>query len=133
MFERLKNENAEGVVFKRHDSAYKAGRPASGGCQLKFKFVATLSAIVAKKNDKRSVALELLDGKKRVGVGNVTIPPGVGVPSAGPIIEIRYLYCFPKGALFQPCYLGRRDDVDESACDIGQLKYKAEGSDEDDA
>jgi hypothetical protein len=30
-FDRLKAENAEGVVFKNKDAPYTAGRPASGG------------------------------------------------------------------------------------------------------
>lgn len=130
---RLQSEEQEGVVFKRIDSIYVPGRPASGGNHLKFKFYATASCIVAKINAKRSVSLELRDGGKTVGVGNVTIPPNHSVPPKGSVIEVRYLYAFPKGALFQPTYLGQRDDIEADACTTKQLKYKPDAAEDDDA
>ena len=44
------------------------GRPNSGGTQLKHKFYATCSAVVSKINDKRSVELRLLNGKRWIPV-----------------------------------------------------------------
>jgi bifunctional non-homologous end joining protein LigD len=126
MFDALRRLKAEGVVFKRHAAPYTPGRPASGGDQLKLKFTATASCIVAKPNKaKRSAALELLDGGKRVAVGNVTISANQPIPKAGDIVEVRFLYAFPGGSLFQPVCLGVRDDVGLDACTIGQLKFKA--------
>src|SRR5207247_598059 len=55
MFQRLKSEGREGVVFKHINAPYMAGRPNSGGPQRKFKFHATASFIVGKINAKRSV------------------------------------------------------------------------------
>jgi bifunctional non-homologous end joining protein LigD len=125
---RLRREDAEGVVFKYHASPYAPGRPASGGSQLKLKFYATASCLVAGANaGRRSVALELYAagrGVGRVGVGSVTIPPNHAVPSRGDIVEVRYLHAYPGGSLYQPVYLGRRDDVAPDACDLAQLKYK---------
>ena len=115
---------AEGVVFKRLDAPYTAGRPASGGPQLKFKFCETASFIVSHINAKRSVSLMLLDGSKTVPVGNVTIPPNEKIPVMGATIECRYLYCFKGGSIFQPVYLGERDDIPSEECVISQLKYK---------
>lgn len=135
LFERLKSAQIEGVVFKQCAAPYTAGRPASGGSQLKYKFYTTASVIVAKVNgDKRSVALELVAGKnKRVSAGNVTIPPNHAIPKPGAIVEIRYLYVIRgSGSLFQPVYLGVRDDIDVRACSVGQLKYRA-GDEDDDA
>jgi bifunctional non-homologous end joining protein LigD len=139
VLERLKKEGREGVVFKDTHAKYVAGRPASGGSQLKFKFYATCSCVVSKVNAKRSVALELLnilrerlDGKATVGVGNCTIPPNHAVPKVGDIVEIRYLYCYKGGSLYQPTYLGIRDDIDNTACVLSQLKYRAK-DDEDEA
>ena len=63
LFRHLQAERKEGVVFKRLDAPYTPGRPNSGGNQLKHKFYATCSAVVAKINDKRSVELRLLNGK----------------------------------------------------------------------
>jgi bifunctional non-homologous end joining protein LigD len=61
LFRQLRQNRKEGVVFKRHDAPYAAGRPASGGTQLKLKFTATCSCIVAGANgSRRSVRLELL-------------------------------------------------------------------------
>ena len=132
LFSCLKIKNAEGVVFKRHDAPYTPGRPASGGSQLKFKFYASASCIVAKVNQgKRSVALELVgDAGQGVSVGNVTIPPNSKVPQPGTMVEVRYLYAYPGGSLYQPLYLGIRDDIAAEACTTAQLKYRA-ASEED--
>lgn len=125
LFERLKAENSEGVVFKRSDAVHVAGRPHSGGSQLKFKFHETASFIVEKANRKRSVSLVLLDGEKLVPVGNVTIPANHDLPQVGACVEVRYLYAYFGGCIFQPVYLGVRDDIRAEECVIGQLKYKA--------
>jgi bifunctional non-homologous end joining protein LigD len=123
---KLRDQKKEGIVFKDRQAPYTPGRPARGGPQLKFKFCATASCIVAGANgSKRSVKLELLDGSRRVGIGNVTIPANHSVPGKGAIVEVRYLYAYPGGSLFQPVYLGKRDDVDVRACTVSQLKFKA--------
>jgi len=126
MLIRLRKERKEGIVFKRHTGHYMPGRPASGGDQLKLKFTATASCIVAGANgSRRSVKLELLDGARRISVGNVTIPPNHLVPAVNQIVEVRYLYAYPGGSLYQPVYLGKRDDVGTDACTTGQLKFKS--------
>ena len=126
MWERLRRENREGIVFKKLDAPYTPGKPNSGGPQLKFKLVATLSAIVAKVNAKRSVELGLFNGRTLVSCGNVTIPANHKIPPAGAIVEVRYLYAFREsGVLFQSVYLGLRDDVDPGECIVQQLKFKA--------
>ncbi|MEO9254019.1 MAG: WGR domain-containing protein [Tepidiformaceae bacterium] len=128
---RLRQANREGIVFKRHVAVYSPGRPASGGDQVKFKFTATASCMVAGVNkSKRSVALELFDGKSRVGVGSVTIPPSTPIPTADTIIDVRYLYAYLGGSLYQPVYLGPRDDIEAEQCVLGQLKYKSAESEE---
>ena len=133
MLAQLQKQNREGAVFKRHDAPYSPGRPASGGNQLKLKFYSTASCIVAAVNrGKRSVAIELCDGDQRVAVGNVTIPPGRPVPKPGEIIEARYLYAYPGGSLFQPVFLGRRDDLAAAECKLAQLKFRA-GAEDDEA
>ena len=97
LWQGLRRENREGIVFKRLDAPFAPGKPNSGGPQLKFKFVATLSAVVAKINVQRSVE------------------------------HTRYLYAYRDSlALYQPVYLGPRDDVDPGECLVSQLKFKAE-------
>lgn len=125
-FKELKDDSVEGVVFKKNNSLYQAGRPNSGGTQLKFKFYDTASLIVSKINDKRSVGMSLLEDVKEVFVGNVTISVNKNVPKEGEIIEVRYLYAYQNGSLYQPTFLMVRDDIDRSECVLGQLKYKNE-------
>jgi bifunctional non-homologous end joining protein LigD len=127
LWERLRRENREGIVFKRLDAPYVPGKPNQGGPQLKFKFVATLSAIVAKVNIQRSVEISLFKGRNLVSCGNVTIPANHQIPPIGAVVEVRYLYVFRDSlSLYQPVYLGLRDDVDPGECLVSQLKYKAE-------
>ena len=47
------------------------------------------------------------------------------------VVEVKYLYAFLGGSLFQPVCLGEREDTELTACVIGQLKYKASGEDEE--
>lgn len=124
----LKRKNAEGVVFKVLSAPYSAGRPNSGGSQRKFKFVATCTCRVAGRNGtKRSVSLQMCGG---VDVGNVTIPANHDIPNVGDLVEIRYLYYFKGGSLFQPVYLGYRDDIDHPDSKES-LKVKADGGDDE--
>jgi len=126
LYDKLYQENAEGVVFKKHDSKYQAGRPNSGGNQVKFKFYDTVSVIVQKINDKRSVGMALLENGKEVFVGNVTISVNKEIPKKGDIIEVRYLYAYKGGSLYQPTFLNVRTDIDKEECMLSQLKYKPE-------
>jgi bifunctional non-homologous end joining protein LigD len=124
LFDTLIKESAEGVVFKYKKAPYAPGRPASGGHFLKFKFYATASVVVSSVNAQRSVNMKMLDGKNWVEVGKVTIPSNKQVPKKDDVIEVRYLYAYRGGSLFQTVYLGLRDDVDQDECTMSQLKYK---------
>jgi predicted DNA-binding WGR domain protein len=127
----LKREKAEGVVFKLKTSPYTPGRPNSGGPQLKHKFVATLSAVVAKVNAQRSVGLRLLNHEGWQAIGNVTIPANHKVPPVGAVVEIRYLYAYRDGSLFQPVYLGERSDVRQEECVVSQMKFKRDDEEDE--
>ena len=130
MLASLKAGKREGIVFKRLDAPYVSGRPNSGGTQLKHKFTATLSAVVSKLNKQRSVEMRLFGSEGWHVAGNVTIPVNEVTPGVGQVIEVRYLYAFPEsGILFQPVYLGKREDVEVMECTVKQLKFKAEQDD----
>lgn len=121
----LKAENKEGIVFKKKDAPYTHGRPASGGNQLKFKFYKTATFIVVNETSgKRSVGLELMSGDDRVFMGKVTIPPNHEVPKEGELVEVRYLYAYKGGAIFQPMYKGKRNDSDLTDATVAQIIYK---------
>ena len=126
-FARMKADGCEGVVFKHTDAPSIAGRPATGGPQLKYKFCETASFIVGKVNAKRSVSLLLFSGDRITAAGNVTIPPNHDIPQTGQVVECRYLYAFREsGSIYQPVYLGARDDIRAEECTTVQLKYKIE-------
>ena len=132
LFNEMKEKNAEGVVFKLKSSLYHPGRPNSGGDQLKFKFRATCSVIVGKQNEgKRSVEMFLYGEPKKINVGSVTIYPNQEIPNEDEVIEVKYLYAYKGGSLFQPVFLGVRDDVEHYECTISQLKYKRELEEEE--
>jgi bifunctional non-homologous end joining protein LigD len=121
----LKAAGKEGIVFKRLSARWYAGRPESGGDAVKCKFWSSASCVVSKVNAKRSISVSL-SGES---VGNVTIPPNKEIPSVGDVVEIKYLYVKGVGgSLYQPIYIGPRDDVDPSECTFEQqkLKYRAE-------
>ena len=131
LFRHLQSEKKEGVVFKRLDAPYTPGRPNTGGNQLKHKFYATCSAVVSNLNDKRSVELRLLNGKGWIPCGNVTIPPNFKVPAVGEVVECRYLHAHKESnALYQPVYLGPRQDIGQHECVLSQLKYKGTGEED---
>lgn len=121
----LRAAGKEGAVFKDLYAAWTEGKLASGGPALKLKFWETCSCVVLRVNaGKRSVEVGL-GGR---GVGSVTIPPNYSVPAPGQVVEVRYLYVAGVGgSLYQPIYLGVRDDIDAGECtiDAQNLKYKA--------
>lgn len=125
-FATIKINRGEGVVFKKNDSKYIPGRPASGGNQLKFKFIE--SATVSVENhttNARSIGMYIFDENNiKISIGKVSIPPNYSVPDVDSIIEVEYLYAYRGGALYQPVYKGVRIDQDISDCVITQLKYK---------
>lgn len=126
LFLDVRNRNGEGVVFKDIRAPYSPGRPSTGGAALKFKFTASCSVLVGKVNTgKRSVAVTALDNSGRaVDLGNVTIPTNHPIPAIGQVVEVRYLYAYRDGSLYQPVFLGARTDIDISDCSLSQLKYK---------
>ncbi len=127
MYNRLKLSKAEGVVFKLKDAPYSAGRPASGGSQFKCKFYESASCIVSGHHaTKRSISLDVYDDNDLIDVGNVTVYPNQEMPKIGDIVEVKYLYYYPGGSLYQPVLLSIRDDVDMRECLVDKLKTKRE-------
>jgi len=126
MYNRLKSERAEGVVFKNMNATYTPGRPASGGDQFKCKFYDEASCMVASVSDvKSSIGLSVLDASgEPVLVGNATVYPNSPKVEVGDIVEIKYLYYNEGGSLYQPVLKEVRDDVDADECTLAKLKRK---------
>lgn len=132
LWEKIKAESGEGLVFKRMNAPVSSGRPSSGGDWLKFKFIESASCYVLSLNSgKRSVQIGLLGhgvgsatAEPMTPVGNVTIPTNSPIPEAGSIVEVEYLYAYLGGSLYQPVYRGKRADLEISDCTTAQLKYK---------
>lgn len=115
----------EGVVFKSRAAPYTPGRPNSGGTQFKYKFQAEATCEVLKiHSSKRSFEVGVRDEEGELTfIGNVTVPANKEFPKVGDQVEIRYLYCFPGGCLFQPFFKGVRDDKTEADFHY-RLKFK---------
>lgn len=131
MFDNLQKNNKEGIVFKKKNSPYEHGRPNSGGNQLKYKFYKTATFIVANiTKGKRSIGLELASSEDnlwdKVFMGKVTVPTNYDMPKVGDFVEVRYLYAYKGGAIFQSVYLGKREDCDLSDATMKQIIYKSE-------
>jgi bifunctional non-homologous end joining protein LigD len=126
----FRRAGAEGFVLRHAESVYTPGRPNSGGEALKVKFWAEATCrVTGGRLGKASVGLELQDGIDGpwVPVGNVTVPSNQIKPEVGALVEVRYLYAEPGGAMFQPLLKGIRTDITEEAAQMIQLKYKGQG------
>lgn len=115
LLSRVIETGGEGIVLKRASAPYEPGRPNSGGDQRKWKLYseATLEVGASAREGKRSVVLLAADGERRVEVGNVTIPANADVPAEGSFVEVRYLYRYSGGSLFQPAFKSARPDKTE--------------------
>jgi bifunctional non-homologous end joining protein LigD len=46
------------------------------------------------------------------------------MPAIFDLVEIKYMYAYRKGSIYQPQYKGLRTDLKKEAATINQLKYK---------
>ena len=130
----LREAKKEGFVLRHRDSIYTPGQPNSGGDALKVKFWKDITCRVsAGREGKSSVGLELLNGTGDwVSVGNVSIPANAEIPEIGSLIDVRYLYAFEGGSLFQPVFKGPRADIEPEECRLDRLSFKPEEPDTSD-
>ncbi|MBW3243659.1 hypothetical protein KUV57_13385 [Epibacterium sp. DP7N7-1] len=126
----IQERGGEGFVLRHRDAAYTPGRPSSGGQALKVKFWKDVTCRVGQSRaGKRSVGLELLDAEGSwTAVGNVTIPANADVPAQGALIDVKYLYAYQGGSIYQPTYKCLRTDIPETDCRMDRLHYKGEAA-----
>jgi len=130
LYDQLVAEKKEGMVFKKLDSLYQ--ETMKNDDQVKFKFYEEASFIVIKVNKQRSIEVGIYDGEHLISVGNCTIPVNKEIPAPAAIVDIKYLYAYRGGAIYQPTYLKERTDIEPTECNISQLKYKAENEEDSD-
>ena len=128
LLERLRRENREGIVLKLLTAPYSPGKTSGSQDQLKYKLCESASFVVTQVHPtKRSVSLGLYARGEIVEAGNVTILSNQPVPAVGAVVEVRYLYAFRQsGSIYQPVYLGDREDIEPAECTVSQLKYRHE-------
>lgn len=128
LYEMLRAERKEGIVFKRIDAAYGEGKNAD---MLKVKFIESATLQVASIHPtKRSVTVQGFDDMGvAVSLGSVTIPANYDIPPVGALVEVEYLYVVRN--LVQPTYRGVRTDQTLASCTIRQLKYRADIGEDD--
>jgi bifunctional non-homologous end joining protein LigD len=127
LYNRLKETKKEGIIFKLLSGVHKVGYSPD---QCKFKFTSTASVIVTGHNKKNSISIGVMNENKLIPIGNVTmIGHDKSKNPVGSVCECRYLYFFPGGSLYQPVYLGPRDDMDKEDCQLSKLKCKAKEED----
>lgn len=129
---RLRNLDAEGVVFKRADAPYRPGRPASGGAQLKLKFVKTADVVITENAGNAYRMAVIGQGGSLQDVGKVfsgttnelrAALDAALVAGERPVAEVRYLYATETSQLFQPVFVRLRDDKAPEECLLSQLRY----------
>ena len=131
LIERLRAEQAEGIIVKDLRSTYTPGRTAWGWSMRRVKFTKSLTAIVYRRlnDNKGSFDVLLIDPKLRnlpVLIGTVTAQQFFDQlePGQSAVAEISYLYSTPSNKIVQP-RLKRpnpwRSDKRPSDCTIDQL------------
>ncbi len=126
LHDRLRAAGAEGMVFKHRDAPYTSGR---GTTQRKYKFIKSADVIVV-ENAGNAYKMAVYDGRSLFVCGHVF----AGTTNASrkdldarlgrgekPVCEVRYLYATDDHQLFQPVFVGVRDDKIAKACLRSQL------------
>jgi bifunctional non-homologous end joining protein LigD len=125
----LRAARAEGIVFKRRDAPYTAGRPASGGTQLKHKFVKRADIVIV-ENAGNAYRMAVHDGAALFDVGKVFAGTTnelrraldeLLAAGAAPVAEVAYLYATDDDQLYQPVFVRLRDDKTAADCRREQL------------
>jgi bifunctional non-homologous end joining protein LigD len=131
LLESLRKAQAEGIVFKHKKAPYTAGRPASGGMQLKHKFVKTADVVIV-ENAGNAYRMVVYDENEPFDVGKVF----AGTTNASrkdldaqltrgetPVAEVKYLYATADDQLYQPVFVRTRDDKEPDECLRTQLTH----------
>jgi bifunctional non-homologous end joining protein LigD len=111
--EKLREGKKEGVVFKRLDGKYEAGRSTDveTAQNVKVKFWSEISAQVIAWTGKQSIEVGLADKKGAiVSIGKVTVAEKYNKQvTKGSIVRVKYLYATENSVIYQS-HLDATDD-----------------------
>jgi bifunctional non-homologous end joining protein LigD len=126
LHDKLRKANAEGIVFKDRDAPYTSGRVMT---QRKYKFLKSADVMIV-ENVGNAYRMCVMDGRTLFDCGNVF----AGTTNASrkdldsrlsrgekPVAEVRYLYATDDHQLFQPVFVGLREDKLGKSCLRDQL------------
>ena len=126
LHDKLRKANAEGLVFKDREAPYTSGRNTT---QRKFKFIKSADVMIV-ENVGNAYRMCVWDGRALFDCGNVF----AGTTNASrkdldarlarrdkPVAEVKYLYATKDHQLFQPVFVGVREDKLGNACLRDQL------------
>lgn len=122
----IHDRGAEGVIARKLDAPYKAGRVKH---LLKYKLTRTVDCVVAgvgvNGHDNLVLAMWNPDTESFVEVGHCTALNGDGKHTTfkvGDVVEVRCLYSSDDGRLVQPTFPIVRDK-DPFECEVSQLDH----------
>jgi bifunctional non-homologous end joining protein LigD len=131
LLDKLRQDRAEGIVFKKKEAPYQPGRPSSGGDQRKYKFIKGADVFITTNAGNAYQMAVYADGVLRevgkvfAGTTNESRRQLDAQLAAGerPVAEVRYLYATDDDLLFQPTFVQIRDDKEPEECLFSQLKH----------
>lgn len=122
LFEMLRGQGAEGLMFRSLDGRYRAGKRSD--LLLKAKFTATADVIVheVRPEGRNNCTYRLFKDGVLVPAGSCSLEHRPNV-RPGDVIEVRYLYASDTGLLYQPTMVRVRHDKSPGDCTVDQLQF----------
>ena len=120
-FEKLRRQNAEGVIFRSPIDPYQFGERV----MVKVKFWKDADVILYNigREGKRSAGMAVMDGENLRDVGSVKLTDDMLTSlNGGEVAVVKFLYCTEEGKLYQPSILRLRDDKNPLDCNFKQLE-----------
>lgn len=120
-YSEASNSNVEGVIFKKLDAAYAAGRNSN---YLKYKFVKDVDCVVGSQDadGKRNFELFVYKDNEKFPVGKVSRLTGDGPRvKVGDVVTVECLYVSDSYNLVQPVSPTLRSDKTPEECSFEQL------------
>jgi len=120
VFEKFKENNAEGVIFRKLNAHWKPGKT---GSLLKYKFTKDVDCVVMERGTEiNNLIVGMYDNGVLVPVSKVTSMAGDGPTlQPGEVCKISLLYVMEGGKVYQPTKPMRRTDKLPEECTIDQL------------